>query len=35
LIERGLPGVFLVEDVEGRQADVGEFLLTKKEFVTL
>jgi hypothetical protein len=28
-------GIFLVEDIEGRQTDVGEFLLTKKEFVTL
>jgi Spy/CpxP family protein refolding chaperone len=28
-------GIFVVEDIEGRQTDVGEFLLTKKEFVTL
>jgi hypothetical protein len=33
--ERGQSGIFLVEDIEGRQTDVGEFLLTKKEFVTL
>ena len=26
-------GVFLVEDIERRQADVGDFLLTKKDFV--
>jgi hypothetical protein len=32
---RGQSGIFLVEDIERRQADVGEFLLTKKEFVTL
>jgi hypothetical protein len=32
---RGQSGIFLVEDIEGRQTDVGEFLLTKKEFVTL
>jgi hypothetical protein len=32
---RGQSGIFLVEDVEGRQANVGEFLLAKKEFVTL
>jgi len=35
LSERGRPGIFLVEDIEGRQANVGEFLLTKKEFVIL
>ena len=33
--ERGCSGIFLVEDMERRQADVREFLLAKKEFVTL
>jgi hypothetical protein len=35
LVERGRSGVFLVEDIERCQANVGEFLLTQKEFVTL
>jgi uncharacterized protein involved in copper resistance len=35
LVERGWSSIFLVEDIERRQADVGEFLLTEKEFVTL
>jgi hypothetical protein len=35
LRERRLPGVFLVEDIERRQANVGEFLLAKKKFITL
>jgi hypothetical protein len=35
LVERRLPGVFLVKDVERRQANVGEFLLAKKKFITL
>jgi hypothetical protein len=33
--ERGRSGILLVEDIEGRQADVEKFLLTKKELVTL
>ena len=33
--ERGWPGIFLIEDIERRQADIGDFLLTKKYFVTL
>jgi hypothetical protein len=35
LSERGRSSIFLVEDIEGRQADVREFLLAKKELVTL
>ena len=27
--------IFLVEDIERRQTDVGDFLLTKKDFVLL
>jgi hypothetical protein len=27
--------IFLVEDMERRQTDVGDFLLTKKDFVLL
>jgi hypothetical protein len=33
--KRGSSGIFLVEDIERRQADVREFLLAKKELVTL
>ena len=33
--ERCWSGIFLVEDIERCQTDVGEFLLTKKEFVVL
>jgi hypothetical protein len=32
---RRLPGVFLVKDVKCREADVGDFLLAKENFVTL
>jgi hypothetical protein len=28
-------GVFLVKDIERRQADVGDFLLTEEDFITL
>ena len=31
----GSSSIFLVENIERRQANVGEFLLAKKEFVTL
>jgi hypothetical protein len=31
----GHSDVFLVEDIERRQANVGEFLLAKKKFITL
>ena len=30
----GLRGVLLVEDIEGRQTDVGDFLFTERDFVT-
>jgi hypothetical protein len=30
-----LSSIFFVKDIEGRQANVGELLFTKKEFVTL
>jgi hypothetical protein len=33
--ERWWSSIFLVEDIERRQTNVGEFLLTKKEFVLL
>jgi hypothetical protein len=33
--KRGASGIFLVEDIERRQADVREFLLAKKELVAL
>jgi len=33
LAELGLRGVFLVEDIEGRQAHVGDFFLAEKDFV--
>jgi hypothetical protein len=33
--ERWWPGIFLIEDIERRQADIGDFLLTEKYFVTL
>ena len=32
--EPGVSGVFLIEDVEGPQADVGDFLLTEDDFTT-
>ena len=35
LEERWWSSIFLVEDIERRQTDVGDFLLTKKEFVLL
>jgi hypothetical protein len=35
LREWGRSGIFFVEDIECRQTDVGEFLLAKKELVTL
>jgi hypothetical protein len=34
LAKRGW-GIFLVEDIECRQADVGDFLLSKKDLVAL
>jgi Spy/CpxP family protein refolding chaperone len=30
---RGRTGIFLIEDIKGRQANVGDFLLAKKDFV--
>jgi hypothetical protein len=33
--ERWWSGIFLVEYIERRQTDVGDFLLTKKDFVLL
>jgi hypothetical protein len=33
--ERGCSGVFLIEDIKLRQADVEDFLLTEKEFMRL
>jgi hypothetical protein len=33
LTELGLRGVFLVEDIESRQAHVGDFFLAEKDFV--
>ena len=33
--ERGWSGVFLVKDIKRRQADVGNFLIAEKDFVTL
>ena len=35
LVKRGAFGIFLVEDIERRQADVRKFLLAKKELVAL
>ena len=35
LEERWWSSIFLVEDMERRQTNVGDFLLTKKEFVLL
>jgi hypothetical protein len=35
LDERWWSSIFLVEDIERRQTDVGDFLLTKKDFVLL
>jgi len=35
LEERWWSSIFLVEDIERRQTDVGDFLLTKKDFVLL
>ena len=35
LEERRWSSIFLVEDIERRQIDVGDFLLTKKDFVLL
>ena len=35
LEERWWSSIFLVEDIERRQSDVGDFLLTKKGFVLL
>jgi hypothetical protein len=32
--EPGLFGIFLLEDIERRQTDIGDFFLTKKDFVT-
>jgi hypothetical protein len=33
--EWGRSSVFSVEDIERRQGDIGDFLLTKKNFMTL
>jgi hypothetical protein len=33
--EWGRSSVFSVEDIERRQGDIGNFLLTKKNFMTL
>jgi len=33
--ERWRSGVFFIEDIKRRQAYVGDFLLTKKDFVAL
>jgi len=35
LEQRWWSSIFLIEDIERRQTDVGDFLLTKKEFVLL
>ena len=35
LEERWWSSIFLVEDMERRQTDVGDLLLTKKDFVLL
>jgi len=35
LQERWWSSIFVVEDIERRQTDVGDFLLTKKDFVLL
>jgi hypothetical protein len=35
LEERWWSSIFLVEDIERRQTDVGDFLFTKKDFVLL
>jgi hypothetical protein len=35
LAEHGCTGIFFVEDIKRRQADVGDFLLSKKDFVAL
>jgi hypothetical protein len=35
LAKCGRTGIFLVEDIERRQAHVGDFLLAKKDFVAL
>ena len=31
--ERGWSGVFLIKDIKGRQADVGNFLIGEKDFL--
>ena len=35
LEERWWSSIFLVDDIERRQTDVGDFLLSKKDFVLL
>jgi hypothetical protein len=31
----GFPDILLIEDIERRQSDVGDFLLTESEFVAI